>query len=117
MFIAKTVNYRLDAQNPTSFSPNDEINPLHEALSFHKSAKLLVSILFISGGKSVVGEKRRLKIADMADSTAILTFRNKQPSRSDKMNPTEKEKEHWANKLLHTSGIGIGHGTGRVYPR
>ncbi|CBY36962.1 unnamed protein product [Oikopleura dioica] len=34
-----------------------------------------------------------------------------------KMNPTEKEKEHWANKLLHTSGIGIGHGTGRVYPR
>lgn len=33
------------------------------------------------------------------------------------MNPTEKEKEHWANKLLHTSGIGIGHGTGRVYPR
>lgn len=65
----------------------------------------------------MVGEKRRQKIADMADSTAILTFRNKQPSRSDKMNPTEKEKEHWANKLLHTSGIGIGHGTGRVYPR
>ncbi|CAG5087668.1 Oidioi.mRNA.OKI2018_I69.PAR.g11600.t1.cds [Oikopleura dioica] len=36
---------------------------------------------------------------------------------TDKMNPTEKEKDHWANKLLHTSGIGIGHGTGRVYPR
>ena len=65
----------------------------------------------------MVGEKTPAKIADMADSTAILTFRNKQPSRSDKMNPTEKEKEHWANKLLHTSGIGIGHGTGRVYPR
>lgn len=32
------------------------------------------------------------------------------------MSGNDKE-EHWSTKLLSTSGFGIGHGTGRVYPR
>merc|ERR1712227_87113 len=35
---------------------------------------------------------------------------------TDSMSASEKE-DHWSNKLLSTSGTGIGHGTGRVYPR
>ena len=34
---------------------------------------------------------------------------------SDSMSGNDKE-EHWSTKLLSTSGFGIGHGTGRVYP-
>ena len=34
---------------------------------------------------------------------------------SDSMSGGDKE-EHWMKKILST-GIGIGHGTGRVYPR
>lgn len=33
----------------------------------------------------------------------------------DSMSGSDKD-EHWSTKLLSTSGFGIGHGTGRVYP-